>query len=312
MKSFHLLTIVAIFATLLFVPSCSPETTISGVDTALAPPSSYLKFEDRAGFEAFLQQMQLSEDQSSFVSGKFNGFKSYADLYNSFDWNTLEGNGTIKSIADYDEYPVSVLKVGSEFEIQPIVDANLLSYVVDENRMVQVGDSLYQVNRDEVLRVAAEGNDLTDLQMSPDADRFAIYRSESIGIQKAFASCSNLYTYRGDLHRLQGIWKEVQAYLYNEISIQTEHRKRGLLNNWYANKEKSIRVSHSTVIIDNGGVQEVFGPDSRTKYDASDCKITLHWSVLWFTGVNVESGSSSHSSQETGVNPSPSCNITVN
>lgn len=289
---------------ILFIFACKKDLTEIPTETettlTLTPTLSNvtikdgrLVFKTKKDFENALGIVfDYQKDLKGFES-QFHGFISARQAFkNLTEADFVQSNGDITA---YKDFATFIVQEGETF-LEPVVDAIMISYLVNQEGLLQIGQEITKFTRDATYTF--DESQLENYRQNPErltslekVERKAINRStadqkpENIQLRWDVAQCDIPYQWDGRVQsrRISGEIANTSVYLYSEIRVQTKNRYRGFLGRWYYKKAKELKHQggvFSTKIIPLHSITSRPYPVFGSANNEAEIHNVLDWTTL--------------------------------
>lgn len=237
----HFYLVMLGFTMMACLLSCQKEQALNHETTTVKVPKAIpdgvsekegmLVLKDEATLEAMIDYAFVNQKGFIGFESHFSGFTSNRKAYKDFDQSVFErGDVDVAAIADI----ITIVTEDGEDYVEPTVDAILISYILNDKGMVQVGDHVYKYTYDKVYKFDSEHLPAYLAHRNP--NRISEVYAQPIermvdGHQRVdVAQCDNVYA---SGRKMSGELSATNALLYCEVKVQTKNRRRGWFNTWF-------------------------------------------------------------------------------
>jgi hypothetical protein len=218
-----------IFASVLLVSaaivvSCSKDE--QKVQTPISVVDGRLVFESQEVFENQMKYLFENQDNLEGFENQFVGFTSSRQAFDNFtEEKYLAANSDMSSFKDY----AILLEKDGEKYMEAVVDAELLSYVVNDKGLIQIGDKIHKYTYEKVY--IFDVNQLAKFQANginglSDVKGYPIGRDIQLLAKQDILECFNYYN--DDKRRLVGEVSRINGPAYAEVKVTTKNHKKSL------------------------------------------------------------------------------------
>lgn len=221
---------------------------------------TFLTFDDAKALSKSIKAAQ-SEEFAASIKQQFPKFVSYNDVYYQAQEdiiNEIDVKGRDLTAAQVaTEFPVFVGADGTgEEEVLPLIKSYTMRKLLDQNRVIVVGDKAYQYGFDKVFIAPVQGvTNFTDLSEANGVvvESFENYTNRfDKGLE---GLCDDEYRHDGRRHRLKPRWFSevfsIGGTPFKDVWIEIKHQKKSTF--WFANEEDEIRCSGTMRIFNTVG-----------------------------------------------------------
>lgn len=283
---FSLLLCLLLAGTLNLFTSCEKEEVQPNLNESTQP--AHLVFTSSKDLRATLSVPIRELTRPNIHPNSNTPFVSYRDAFKDTEKELAGRNdaNTLPSSLEEIESQFNVNVVADEdegYSFEPIVRMPRLSNLLNEYRVLQIGDDVIQYDRTEKISVPySDVVDFKNLRTSPGAK--IEQRDDVVTIQKAErlieGICTDNYRYDGKDHRLKPRWYS-QEYKEGsvgvvEIWVEIKHQKKGAFGAWYANEEDEIRAVGTIRHYANINEPVVVVPTNIVHFNTSDLTFDIH------------------------------------
>ncbi len=254
-----------------------------------------LKFNSHEDFGNSIKQMYENQHRLRRYGILLNSFRSQRECFLEFTKKNQE-----QEIGDLTPYKncLTVMRINGEEYIEPLVDAVMLSYLVNQEGLIHIGQHIYKFTYDTVYKFHMDKlNDYPkykeQMHLMPNIESKPILRttSNSIGsgttLRWDIAQCDfEVSEGRRVRRKMSGEISKTNSWFYSEMKAQTKHRKKsGLFGWWYYSDATSLEMSGTV----GGEVVEGLNRDnyqvafSDNGANEAEIHYVIQWTALgWF------------------------------
>lgn len=230
-----------------------------------------LKFKTMDVFKESIQE--LSKNKINKIKTTFPDFYSARDVFSNLIKNEF---------VDYKDYPNIVIEVykNDELYLEPIIDYDLLSYFVNENGIIQIGDQIYKLTYDKLYQTNVSNlsqltnNNFNNLGVKSSK---IIRETTEITLRSDDAQCdSGIYKKKRRKYKVSGELSTIASNIYSEIRCNSKHRKKAWYGAWIYKDAPWIKMDCDglySVSIDGGGTWVDQFDAIRYEYETDEAEL---------------------------------------
>ncbi len=253
-------TLILIFAIMIGLFSCSKINIENQLPDNKTSLNNILKFNSFDEFERAWDEVtsNMTDNSSNLLKSQYN-YTSFAEevdeFYFSIDLDAFISSEEMMSFVNgHSEYFSISYDEDGDMVIEPLVSNNLMRAFINEDRLFQIGDSVFKV-----YETATIGTNVTDIQLLESIEEMDIEQFVASGSVSYLRHQTGMYSYRTSyfpngrrlVARLYLIFNPSMG-MYDYEAKSTAQRKH--LGTWWQTKIKSIGIKHNggTIVHDNG------------------------------------------------------------
>lgn len=277
-----------VFASVLLVSavvvvSCSKDE--QKVQAPISVIDGRLVFESQEVFENQMKYLFDHQDNLDDFENQFKGFTSSRQAFDNFtEEKYLAANEDMSSFKDY----AIILEKDGENYMEAVIDAELLSYVVNDKGLIQIGQKVHKYTYEKVFVFDVKDFELFEtkgIKNVPNVKVYVIEREIHLLQKQNILQCISSYD-DGDKKRLVGEVSRINNPAYGEAKVTTKHHRQGNGGTWWLNKCDKLTqtgdVSFDKTILNVTTSHTVSSNKSKT--NESQMSKVLDWTAL--SGVN--------------------------
>jgi|GEM_PF-4976812 len=301
-----------LLSSLLFFFACERKENMPNPKDDLTVEDGVLRFSSIDMFEKTLSLLQKDQSALDEWEKRFPGFTSMRTAFNNLTEEDIVKISTTGSTKGYEGY-LSLIGEGENREAVMNTDDNLLGTVLNKEGIVFIGEDMYKVTYQKLIKVGdykankniiANLGDVTSSNLPKGIQVYAVehqYSERPVNAAARTETCIREYWHGGALcckKRFVGqLYTTKVGVLYSSVGGKTIHQRRtsGI---WWADKIPEIRLQitgNFTQFIPGGVINNIpVNYDTGIQYDDSGDKNNFEFCVNFKCEFQINSMSSYH------------------
>ena len=278
-------------------PTKASETAAYPLLEKVAVSNGRLKFESIQSFEKSVKSIHEKQNSLKGFESQFSDFVSSSQAFEAITEEDFEKqNG---DISKFKNFAVIVEKDGEKY-FEPVIDLAHLSYLINKEGLLQVGDDVYKFTYDNLYKFSeAQMKDYIQfkdrIDLMPNVSKMTITRKIETSERWDVGQCDASVPNSSGNRKVSTEIENTSTWLYSEAKIRVINRKKGFLGFWYRSWTNGINLSGSifTKMLQGVSVKtnDAFLTDSSTW--ERELHEVANWTVL---GVVLQIGGTANGS----------------